>query len=258
MADIEFFTEGHVAHVRLNRVQALNAVTPMMDEQLFEAWTAINQDPAIWVAILSAEGERAFCAGADVSGEAHDGNGRRVAFGGGITGVGGPLVDLKKPLIAAVQGHVVGGGFEMVMCADIIVAADSAKFSMPETKVGIIGESGIMHRAIRQLPHRVAMAMILTGERLGADDALQYGLVNEVVPLEELPQAASRWADKVVAASPLAVQAAKEAVLSRLSYPLEVALSTRYEPIEAYATTRDVLEGRQAFSEKRKPEWSGR
>lgn len=257
MPDVEFSRDGHVAHVRLNRPKALNAVTPEMDELLSQAWTEINRDPAIWVAILSAEGERAFCAGADVSGD-HNGAKRRVAFGGGITGVGGPLVNVKKPVIVAVQGHVVGGGFEMAMCADIIVAAETAKFSIPETKAGIMGESGIMHRAIRQLPHHVAMAMILTGEGLTAENALRFGLVNEVVAKEELAEAAARWADKVLAASPLAAQAAKDAVLSRLGYPLEIALSTRYEPIEAYATTEDVVEGRRAFSERRTPQWAGR
>jgi enoyl-CoA hydratase/carnithine racemase len=257
MPDIEFSHEDHVAQVRLNRPKALNAVTPEMDQLLFDAWTEINGNPEIWVAVLSAEGDRAFCAGADVSGE-QDGARGRMAFGGGLTGVGGPLVTLRKPLVAAVHGYVLGGGFEMVMCADVIVAADTAQFGMPETKAGIMGESGIMHRAIRQLPYRIAMAMILTGDRLGADDALRHGLVNEVVPTGELKAATDRWVEKLLAASPLAAQAAKHAVLSRLSYPLEVALSTRYEPIEAYAATEDVLEGRRAFSEKRKPQWSGR
>jgi enoyl-CoA hydratase/carnithine racemase len=257
MPDVEFSKDGHVAHVRLNRPQSLNAVTPEMDALLAEAWTEINGNPEVWVAILSAEGERAFCAGADVSGD-HNGAVPRVAFGGGITGVGGPLVHVRKPLIAAVHGHVLGGGFEMAMCADIIVAADTARFSMPETRAGIMGESGIMHRSIRQLPHRVALAMILTGDRLGAEDALRYGLVNEVVAPEELMAAADRWAQKVLAASPLAAQAAKDAVLSRVGHPLDVALATRYEPIEAYAATEDVIEGRRAFTEKRRPQWSGR
>jgi enoyl-CoA hydratase/carnithine racemase len=257
MADIEFTKEGHVAHVRLNRPKSLNAVTPEMDRALLDAWNEINDNADIWVAVLSAEGERAFCAGADVSGN-HNGAGGRIGFGGGLTGVGGPLVTLKKPLVAVVQGHVLGGGFEMVMCADVVVAADTAKFAIPETKAGIMGESGIMHRAVRQLPYRIAMAMILTGERLLADDAARYGLVNEVVPYEQLGEATQRWVDKLLGASPLAAQAAKQAVTSRLGHPLEVALSTRYEPIEAYASTQDVLEGRKAFSEKRAPQWSGR
>jgi enoyl-CoA hydratase/carnithine racemase len=257
MADLEYSRKGHVAHVRLNRPDSLNALTPAMQQGLFDAWTDINNDPDAWVAILSAAGERAFCAGADVSGESEEPQ-RRMAFGGGITGVGGPMLTLKKPLIAAVQGHVVGGGFEMAMCADIIVAATTAKFSMPETKVGIIGESGIMHRAIRQLPYRVGLAMVLTGDRLPADDALRYGLVNEVVEPDDLMEAAERWAAKVTSASPLAVQAAKDAVLSRYDWPLEVALGTRYEPIEDYANSADRVEGRNAFAEKRAPEWQAK
>lgn len=256
MADIEFSRDGHVAHVRLNRAKTLNAVSGEMNRRLLEVWTEVNANPEIWVAVLSAEGEKAFCSGADVSGgeEAHE----RIAFGGGLTGVGGPLLTLKKPLIAAVQGYVLGGGFEMVMCADVIVAAGNAQFGMPETKAGIIGESGIMHRAIRQLPHRIAMAMILTGERLPAKDALAFGLVNEVVDMPDLMAAAQRWTDKICAASPLAVQAAKAAVLSRVDMPLELALATRYEPIEAYAFCADRQEGRKAFAEKRKPVWQGR
>lgn len=255
MSDIDFSREGHVAHVRLNRPKALNAITGAMDHALYEAWDEINRDPEIWVAILSAEGERAFCAGADVSGgAAHQG---RLALGGGLTGIGGPLVTLKKPLIAAVQGYVLGGGFELAMCADVIVAASSAQFGLPETKAGIIGECGVMHRAIRQLPYRIALTMILTGERLPAKDAAAFGLVNEVVEPAELMAAAGRWADKIMAAAPGAVQAAKAAALQRLDWPLEVALATRFEPIEAYAFSADRQEGAKAFGEKRKPQWSG-
>lgn len=105
------------------------------------------------------------------------------------------MLTLRKPLIAAVQGYAIGGGFELAMCADIIVAADNAQFGIPETKVGIIGEAGIMHRAIRQLPHHIAMALILTGERIDAQQAERYGLVNEVVPYEKLLETATSWAD---------------------------------------------------------------
>ena len=159
------------------------------------------------------------------------------ALGGGLTGIGGPLVKLRTPLIAAVHGYVLGGGFELAMCADIIVAADDTKFGLPETKAGIIGECGVMHRAIRQLPYRVAMAMILTGERLSAADALRFGLVNEVTTLEGLNDAATGWAERR-AASPLAVQAAKEAVTSRTDMPLEVALATRFESIRGLRQLR--------------------
>lgn len=256
MSDLDFTVDGHVAHVRLNRPQGLNAITPAMDQAMFDAWTEINANPDIWAVILSAEGEKAFCIGADVSGGT-DRSGR-MALAGGLTGIGGALVKLKKPMVAAVQGFCVGGGFELAMCADIIVAADTAQFGLPETKVGIIGECGVVHRAIRQLPYHIAMAMILTGERIRADAAQQYGLVNEVVAYVDLDAAARAWADKLNAASPLAVQAAKAAVLGRLGHPLEVALMSRFEEIEAYHDAADRLEGLAAASERRKPVWTGR
>ena len=255
MSDVMFRKDGHVASVRLNRPAGLNAITPEMDGMLSDAWATINDDPDIWVAVLSAEGEKGFCIGADVSG----GTDRvgRMALGGGLTGIGGPLVTLRKPLIAAVQGFCVGGGFELAMCADLIVAADTAQFGLPETKVGIIGECGVVHRAIRQLPHRIAMQMILTGDRIKADQALHFGLVNEVVPFADLDAAVQRWTDRILAASPLAVQAAKHAVLARRDMPLEIALMTRFEPIEAYTDSDDQKEGLAAASERRKPVWTG-
>ncbi len=256
MADVEFTIDGHVAHVRLNRPQGLNAITQEMDDLLLDAWTTINADPDIWCAILSAEGEKGFCIGADVSGGAE--RKTRMALGGGLTGIGGPLVTLKKPLIAAVQGFCVGGGFELAMCADIIVAAETAQFGLPETKVGIIGECGVVHRAMRQLPHHIAMAMILTGERIKADVAERFGLVNEVVPFAELAATAQKWAGKINAASPLANQAAKVAALGRLGHPLEVALMSRFEEIEQYAESNDKREGELAGAERRKPVWTGR
>lgn len=256
MAEVEFSKEGHVAHVRLNRPQGLNAITQEMDDLLFQAWNQINEDPDIWCAVISAEGEKGFCIGADVSGGAE--RKTRMALGGGLTGIGGPLVKVKKPLIAAVQGFCVGGGFELAMCADVIVAADNAQFGLPETKVGIIGECGVVHRAVRQLPHRIAMAMILTGERIKAEAAERFGLVNEVVAYPDLRDATQRWADKITAASPLANQAAKAAALGRLDYPLEVALMTRFEEIEQYAESADKREGELAGGERRKPVWSGR
>lgn len=256
MADVEFTRDGHVAHVRLNRPQGLNAITHEMDGLLNDAWAAINADPEIWTVILSAEGEKSFCIGADVSGGAE--RKTRMALGGGLTGIGGPLVTLKKPLIAAVQGFCVGGGFELAMCADIIVAADTVQFGLPETKVGIIGECGVVHRAMRQLPYHIAMAMILTGERMKADAADRYGLVNEVVPYADLAATAKKWADKINAASPLANQAAKAAALGRLGHPLEVALMTKFEPIEEYAASDDKREGELAGAERRKPVWIGK
>ncbi len=255
MSDIEFSIKGNVAYVRLNRPKSLNAITDEMDNLLLDAWTEINDNPDIWCAILSAEGEKAFCVGADIS--AGTERSSRMALGGGITGIGGPLVTLKKPMVAAVQGYCLGGGFELALCADIIVAAENAQFGLPETKAGIIGECGVVHRAIRQLPYRVALQMILTGERLPAAKLNQYGAINDVVPFDDLIATAIEWAGRLNAAAPLAVQAAKNAALSRLGSPLEEALSTRFELIENFAYSADRKEGRAAFAEKRKPVWSG-
>lgn len=256
MAHVEFTKQGNVARVHLNRPQGLNAITGEMDDLLFDAWAAINADPDIWCAIVSAEGEKSFCIGADVS----EGPERktRMALAGGLTGIGGPMVTLKKPLIAAVQGFCVGGGLELAMCADIIIAADNAQFGLPETRHGIIGECGVVHRAIRQLPHHIAMAMILTGERIDAASAAQYGLVNEVVPYADLSDSAAKWAGKVTKCAPRANYAAKAAALGRLGHPLEVALMSRFEEIEQYAASADVAERNAAAGEGRKPVWTGR
>lgn len=257
MDDLLYEVRGRVAYLTLNRPAKLNSITPEIDEELERRWDEIDADPEIWAAVLSASGAKAFCAGADISGGT-SASPRRLALGGGLTGVGGPLRVLKKPLIAAVQGYALGGGFELAMCADIIVAADTAQFGLPEVKAGIIGDSGVVHRAIRQLPYRIAMAMILTSERLPAKDALAFGLVNQVVPFEELESAAEAWAEKITAASPLAQQAAKHAVLTGADEPLATALGRRYEPIERYAISDDVQEGRSAFADRRPANWTGR
>ncbi|MGW5514434.1 enoyl-CoA hydratase-related protein [Nocardia africana] len=254
--ELIYEVKGHIAYLTLNRPKALNSISHELDLELAVRWKEIDENPDIWVAVLGAAGDRAFCAGADISGGT-EADASRLALGGGLTGIGGPLYKLRKPLVAAVHGYALGGGFELAMCADIIVAADDTKFGLPETKAGIIGECGVVHRAIRQLPHRIALALILTGERLGAEDALRFGLVNQVVRLDELGSAATAWAEKLCAASPLAVQAAKDAVLSRRDMPLDIALSTKYELIEAYANSKDVREGRAAFEEKRLPAWTG-
>lgn len=250
-------TRDHIAFVTLNRPKALNSISHELDVELAKVWDTIDTDPDIWVAVLSASGEKAFCAGADISGGT-DADASRLALGGGLTGIGGPLRTLSKPLVVAVQGYALGGGFELAMCGDVVVAADNAQFGLPEVKAGIIGECGVVHRAVRQLPHHIAMALILTGDRLPADEALRHGLVNEVVSLPELGDAAERWAKKLAAVSPLAAQAAKLAAHVGLAHSLEVALSTKYEPIEAYANSYDVQEGRRAFQEKRAPVWTGR
>ncbi|MBV1689026.1 enoyl-CoA hydratase/isomerase family protein [Novosphingobium sp. G106] len=234
-ADIEFSREGQIAQVRLNRPSKLNAITDQMEQALQEAWLEINRDDSIVCVILSGAGDRAFCVGADISG-AHGETG--VGFGGGLTGIGGPLLALNKPLIAAVQGYCLGGGFELAMCADIIVAADSAVFGLPETNIGVIDHCGVVHRAVRRLPVSIAMGMILAGERLSATDAVRHGLVNDLVPCSEMLEAASRWAERVASCSPGANRAAKAATYRGLEMSLPLALASRYPEIDAFNSER--------------------
>jgi enoyl-CoA hydratase/carnithine racemase len=257
---IGFRVEGHVAHVVLDRPQKLNAITPEMDAALLGVWRRINADAEIWCAILSASGNRAFCAGADLGDGGDDTEGDRrqsIAFGGGLTGIGGPQFVLNKPLIAAVHGHCLGGGFEFALCADMIVAAEDASFGLPETAAGIIGHCGVVHRAVRRLPYAVAMGLILANRRLSAKEAAAFGLVNMVVEPAILQLEARALAEQVLACSPLANVAAKAALRRGLEGSLEGALQATYREIEHYADSADFREVSQARAQGRRPVWSG-
>jgi enoyl-CoA hydratase/carnithine racemase len=251
MALIETSTVGHVGYITLNRPQALNALNEEMDQLLGAAWDKFETESGIWVIVLRANGERAFCAGGDMHAPPTGSSG--LSFGGGITGIGGRLRPISKPVICATHGHVLGLGFEIAMCADIIVAATTSRFAFPEARAGIIEHCGVVHRAVRQLPHHVAMAMILASEPLDAVQAAQYGLVNEVVAPDCIEQATARWAEKLLACSPLAARAAKEAALAGLEGSLPEALSRTYPGISRYADSGDRTEAIGAWSERRNP-----
>jgi crotonobetainyl-CoA hydratase len=253
---IEFSVDAHVARVHLNRPSALNAIDQTMEAALGEAWSAINSDAGIRVAILSGAGDRAFCAGADMASPPQPVNG--ISLGGGLTGIGGALVRLNKPLICAVHGHTLGLGFELAMCADILLAADNSLFGLPETRAGVIAHCGVVHRAIRQLPHHIALGMILAGERLDATRAEHFGLVNAVVAPDRLEEAMRAWVQRLLACSPLAVQAAKQAAIEGLECSLEDALRRHYRLIDFYAGSADMIEAAASWAERRPPRWRGR
>ncbi|BBF71854.1 MULTISPECIES: enoyl-CoA hydratase-related protein [Sphingomonas] len=256
MASIAFEVRGKLAEVRLNRPAALNAIDAEMDAALARAWARIDSDPDIQLAVLTGAGDRAFCAGADISNPPAGEDGR--SFGGGLTGIGGRLIPLQKPLIAAVHGHVLGLGFELAMCADILIAADDTQFRLPEARAGFIDHCGVVHRAIRQLPHHVALAMIMASEPLDAARALQFGLVNETAPMADLAAATERWSEKLLACAPLVSQGGKQAAMLGLEHGLRDALERRYPLIDAYAATEDCVEAASAWKEKRVPRWRGR
>jgi crotonobetainyl-CoA hydratase len=250
---------GRVAVITLNRPEALNAINPPLGAALTEAMTRFRDDPEQWVAILTGAGERAFCAGADLKWRAqHEDLVRAPRAAGDRPGLTSPQFGCWKPIIAAVNGYAVGGGLELAMACDLIVAAEHAQFGLPEPRRGLMADGGGIQRLIRRVPWNVAMGMILTGAFIDAAEARRIGLVNEVAPKEQLLAAAERWAAAILECSPLAVQASKQAALQGADWPLEIAMSRNYALHQQLRQSADFVEGPRAFAEKRKPVWTGR
>lgn len=245
-----------MAYITLDRPEKLNALNSHMEQALHEAWLAAEADADVWVIILSGTGG-AFCVGSDIHEQLADAS-PRLSFGGGLTGVNGQRVHVTKPVIAAVDGYALGGGFELAMSCDIIVATTAAKFGLPEARVGMITGSPVVHRVVRQLPYHVAMGLLLTGESLTGERAFHCGLVNELATAETLIDESRDWARRILRCSPQGVRAMKEAAVSRLGWPLDIALTTRFDSIEEYQASSDRQEGIAAFREKRHPTWTGR
>ena len=252
--------DGRVATITLNRPEVMNALHLEAHLELKEIWEDFRDDPEVWVAILTGAGERAFCAGNDLKATA-----ARTASGTDVQGRERPPFgritrdfDCPKPMIAAVNGVAVGGGLELALACDIIVAADHARLGLPEPRVGLIAGAGGIHRIARQVPFKQAMGLLLTGRLIDANEAYRIGLLNEVVPLAELMPAARRWADEILQCSPLSVRLTKEAVLDGLQVSVDDALARDAGRIERLLASADYVEGPKAFAEKRKPEWTGR
>ncbi|HUX85954.1 MAG TPA: enoyl-CoA hydratase-related protein, partial [Chloroflexota bacterium] len=157
----------------------------------------------------------------------------------------------------AVNGYAVGGGLELALACDVIVAAEHAQFGLPEPRRGLIAGAGGVHRLLRQVPWKLAMGLIVTGKLISAAEAYRIGLVNEVVPKTDLSAAVDRWVGDILAAAPLAVQASKQAALDGADWPLEIAMSRSYPLQQQLRESEDFLEGPRAFAAKRKPRWQG-
>jgi enoyl-CoA hydratase/carnithine racemase len=253
-----FEAHDRVALITLNRPESLNAINPPLGAALTDAMVRFRDDPELWVAILTGAGERAFCAGADLKWRAQNEEQARAPRGSGQPGFISPELGLYKPVIAAVNGYAVGGGLELAMACDLIVAAEHAQLGLPEPRRGLMADAGGIQRLIRRVPWNVAMGMILTGTFVTAAEAHRIGLVNEVVPRDQLMPTAERWAAAILECSPLAVQAAKQAALQGAGWPLEVAMSRSYPLHQRLRQSEDFVEGPRAFAEKRKPVWTGR
>ncbi|HEV8310646.1 MAG TPA: enoyl-CoA hydratase-related protein [Methylomirabilota bacterium] len=244
-----------IATVTINRPEVMNAVHPPANQELDRVWDDVAADPDTWVAILTGAGDKAFSTGNDLKWTATRGMPRMPEKGfGGITN----RHDLTKPVIAAVNGFALGGGFEMALACDVVVAAEHARFGFPESRVGLMAADGGVHRLPRHVPLKIAMGMLLTGRQMTASEAHRWGLVNEVIPGPELPQAARRWAEEVMECAPLSVQATKEAALGGLGRPLAEAMAGTYPGVTRVFASEDAREGPRAFAAKRKPVWRGR
>ena len=250
--------KGHIALVTLNRPHRLNALHPPAHQELSDAWADYMADDDLWVAILTGAGERAFSAGSDLKyrvGEADEKDlrapGKRPEH----------ILDrCWKPIIAAVNGYAVGGGLELAMRCDVLIAAEHAQFGLPEARRGLLADAGGVIKLPRRLPYHSAMSLILTGRFISAQEAYRMGLVSEVVPKEALMEAAERWAHEVLECAPLSIQAAKQAVLSTIDLPVVEAMGAieDLECVQRLRASEDYMEGPKAFAEKRKPVWKGR
>src|ERR1700735_5019703 len=249
--------EGRIRTVTLNRPEVLNALHADANDELATVWDEFAARDDLWVGIITGAGERAFSAGNDLKVQAA---GRRRPNGpNGFAGITHRF-NLDKPIIAAVNGVAMGGGFETALACDLIIASENAMFALPEPRVGLAALAGGLHRLPRQIGLKRAMGMILTARHVTAREGHELGFVNEVVPAGEALAAAERWAETICKNSPMSIRASKQTIQKGLAVSLEQAIAEQrdYPAVKAMAASQDYIEGPKAFSEKRPPKWTGK
>ena len=245
----------HIMTVTLNRPERLNALHPPANAELGEVFDDYAADPDMWVAIITGEG-RGFSAGNDLRHQAE--GGVRVPTPRGFGGLTSRF-DLTKPVYAAVNGVAMGGGFEIALACDIIIASDKAVFALPEPKVGLAALAGGLQRLPRQIGSKRALGMILTGRHVSAQEGYDLGFVNAVVPADKLMEETHRWVQMTLECAPLSIRASKDVVYRSLSMgSLEESMAVRYDTVATLSSSQDFIEGPRAFAEKRPPNWQGK
>ena len=250
----------HIAVITLNRPEVHNAVNSQMCAEVGAALEHVANEPEIRVAVITGAGQKSFCAGADLKAvAAGDFGSEKQAGKWGFAGITDHYIN--KPIIAAVNGFALGGGTEIALAADIVIASEQASFGLPEVALGLIAGAGGILRLSRQVPLKIAARAILEGEAMSAADAARWGLVNEVVPHEELVERAVRIAEKVAANAPMAVRMSKEVLYRGLDAPLDfppTARAINQDYVNRIMQSEDAKEGPRAFAEKRQPIWKNR
>jgi enoyl-CoA hydratase/carnithine racemase len=253
---VDYEKKDRIGYITLNRREAFNAIDPIMLTELRSVLIDLREDEEVLVGIITGTGQRAFCAGADIKTTIPMMRELRSEWWRQHDIMRG--MELWKPLIAAVNGIAFGGGLELALACDLRIAADNARFGVPEVKLGLVPGWGGTQRLPRAIGSAKAAEMLLFGEPIDADEAYRIGLINKVVPKDELMTASTEWAQKLCELPPLAVRGAKEAMLAGLSMTLDQGLKLESKIEDFLVNTEDCKESCAAFQEKRKPEIKGR